>query len=141
MSSVSCQFLALCSNHLEWNIQIGDFRHPASAKSGPFSSPSCLLGAPHSLSHLGLFAATFVSLGSRDKKTPGKSSVNDEINAWIAPELWEKTGEEQKRPCWPRVLFRAPLGAEGLIHKFRPKSAEASVSLATTGTQMGRIRA
>lgn len=113
----------------------------ASAKSSPFSSPSCLPGAPHILSHLGPFSTRFVSPGSRGTKTPGKSSVNNQINAWIEPELWEKTGDEQKRPCWPHVLFPAPFGAESLIHKSRPESAEASVSLATTGAQMGYIRA
>lgn len=56
-------------------------------------------------------------------------------------EPWEKISDEQKRLCWPHVLLPAPSGAERLIHKPRPKSAQASVSLAITGAQMGCIRA
>lgn len=54
---------------------------------------------------------------------------------------WDKTSDELKRLCWPHILFLAPFGAERLIHKSRPKSAQASVSLVTTVAQMGCIRA
>ena len=39
------------------------------------------------------------------------------------------------------VLLPTPFGAESLLHKSRPKSAQALVSLATIGAQMGRIGA
>lgn len=93
----------------------------------------------HSLSHLGPFPASFVSLGQNPIN--GKSSIHDQIHAWMEPALWERTSDEQERLCWPHVLSPGPSGAERLIHKSRPKSAQASVSLATTGAQMGCIRA
>lgn len=37
--------------------------------------------------------------------------------------------------------FLPCFGVESVLHKSRPKSAQASVSLATTGAQMGRIGA
>lgn len=54
---------------------------------------------------------------------------------------WEKTVMSEKRLCWLYVLLPAPSGAERFIHKSKPKSAQALVSLATTGAQMGCIRA
>lgn len=93
----------------------------------------------HSLSHLGPFPASSVSLGQ--SPTLGKSSIRDQIHAWMEPELWERTSDEQERLCWPPVLSPGPSGAERLIHKSRPKSAQASVWLATTGVQMECIRA
>lgn len=104
-SSISCQFVALFSNHLELS-SIPEYADGgisglcASANSSPASSPlSSLPGAFIHPPSPGTTSTRLVSLGQN--VTRGKSSVNEQINRWVEElEPWGKTSDEQKPALW-----------------------------------------
>lgn len=121
------------------NIQIREFRTLCLSREQPLFFIFSLLGALKHPFPPGVISYQLCISGSEPDL--GKSSINDQINGWMKLVPWDKTSDELKRLCWPHILFLAPFGAERLIHKSRPKSAQASVSLVTTVAQMGCIRA
>lgn len=118
----------------------GTSGHGASAQSSPFSSPSSPSPLPGALTAPSPPArATSYCFVSRGRNpTRGQSPINSQIHGRMGPELWERTSDERKGLGRPPALLLAPFGAERLVHTSRPKSAQASVSPATTAAQMGR---